>query len=75
MSGSCPPEDCGGFLGYAEVLEAIKNPKHERHREFTDWIGDDFDPAADEAPWLTADVAALARKWSRKPAVTRARRP
>ena len=32
-SGRCPPEDCGGPWGYAELLEAIKDPKHERHAE------------------------------------------
>ena len=47
VSGRCPPEDCGGPWGYAELLEAIKDPKHERHAELTEWIGDDFDPDAD----------------------------
>jgi hypothetical protein len=37
-------------------------------------IGDDFDPHADQAEWLTAEVDALAKKWSRKPASKRARR-
>ena len=54
VSGRCPPEDCGGPWGYAEFLEAIKDPKHERHAELTEWIGDDFDPDADETEWLTA---------------------
>ena len=27
VSGPCPPEDCGGPCGYAELLEAIKGPK------------------------------------------------
>ena len=31
VSGRCPPEDCGGPWGYAEFLEAINDPKHERH--------------------------------------------
>ena len=26
----CPPEDCGGVDGYVELLEAIRDPKHER---------------------------------------------
>ena len=68
VSNRCPPEDCGGPWGYAEFLEAIKDPKHERHAELTEWIGDDFDPDADETAWLTAQVEALAKKWSRKPA-------
>jgi len=75
VSGRCPLEDCGGPWGYAEMLEAIADPKHERHAELTEWIGDDFDPHADQAEWLTAEVDALAKKWSRKPASKRARRP
>lgn len=72
-SGRCPPEDCGGPWGYSELLEAIKDPKHERHAELTEWIGDDFDPNLVEADSLTAEVDALARKWSRKPAAKRAK--
>jgi hypothetical protein len=75
VTGRCPPEDCGGPWGYAEFLEAIKDPKHERHPELTEWIGDDFDPDDDQAASLTAEVDALARKWSRKPAGRRATRP
>ena len=29
----CPPEDCDGPWGFAELIEAIKGPKHERHDE------------------------------------------
>ena len=74
ISGRCPPEDCGGPWGYAELLEAIKDPEHERHEELTEWIGRDFDPGAVDAEWLTAEVDALAKKWSRKPAGKRAKR-
>ncbi len=74
VSGRCPPEDCGGPWGYAEMLEAIADPKHERHAELTEWIGDDFDPHGGQAEWLTAEVDAVARKWSRKPAGKRSRR-
>ena len=74
VSGRCPPEDCGGPWGYAELLEAIKDPKHERHAELTEWIGDGFDPDADDAERLTADVAELAKTWSRKSAIKRAKR-
>ena len=71
VSGRCPPEDCGGPWGYTEFLEAIKDPKHERHAELMEWIGDDFDPNTDQAEWLIAEVAALAKTWSRKPAAKR----
>ncbi len=41
---SCPPEDCGGAYGYANMLEAVSDPKHEEFDEYTEWLGEDFDP-------------------------------
>jgi hypothetical protein len=43
---ACPPEDCGGPWGYAEFLEAIRDPKHEEHDSLLEWIGGVFDPEA-----------------------------
>lgn len=71
VTGRCPPEDCGGSWGYAELLEAIRDTKHERHAELVAWVGEDFDPDDDEAEALKADVAALAKTWSRKSAARR----
>jgi hypothetical protein len=66
--GRCPPEDIGGPRGYAELLEAIDNPSHERHSDLGDWIPDDFDPTVADTKSLANDVTTLAKKWSRKPA-------
>jgi len=49
---ACPPEDIGGIWGYAEYLEAIANPKHERHDEFMEW-GGEFDPEEFDAAETT----------------------
>ncbi|MFY9585780.1 MAG: plasmid pRiA4b ORF-3 family protein [Candidatus Acidiferrales bacterium] len=43
---ACPPEDVGGLPGYEEFLEAMRDPTHPEHREFSEWIGGDFDPKA-----------------------------
>lgn len=43
---ACPPEDVGGVWGYPEFLEAIRNPKHEEHESYLEWIGGEFDPEA-----------------------------
>jgi hypothetical protein len=44
--GACPPEDVGGLWGYYRFLEALKDPNHEEHEEFREWIDGDFDPDA-----------------------------
>ena len=69
--GRCPPEDVGGPWGYAEFLEAVGNPKHERHVEMTEWIGDNFDPKAIDVEAHTQELAALAKQWTRKPPAKR----
>jgi len=41
---ACPPEDCGGIYGYADMLEAISNKKHPEHKQLREWLGGPFDP-------------------------------
>ena len=72
--GRCPPEDVGGPWGYAEFLEALGDPQHERHDEFREWVGEEFDPYVLATDILSAEVAALAKRWARKPA-TKKNRP
>lgn len=43
---ACPPEDCGGPFGYAEMLKALKNPRHPEHAHYREWLGGSFDPEA-----------------------------
>ena len=38
-----PPEDVGGIWGYADFLEALADPEHERHEEQLKWSGP-FEP-------------------------------
>lgn len=65
--GHCPPEDVGGPWGYAECLEAIDDPEHERHEELAEWWPENFDPAAVPLDDLKVQVAQLAKQWNRKP--------
>jgi hypothetical protein len=44
--GACPPEDVGGVGGYANFLEALRDPEHEEHEEYLTWIGGKFAPNA-----------------------------
>ncbi len=41
---ACPPEDCGGVWGYAELLEVLAAPDHEQHAEMLGWAGGAIDP-------------------------------
>ena len=41
---ACPPEDCGGPWGYQDILDAIGDKGHPRHRELTDWLPPGWDP-------------------------------
>lgn len=43
---SAPPEDAGGAHGYAEFLEAWRDPEHEDHKAMRRWAGRGFDPEA-----------------------------
>jgi hypothetical protein len=43
---ACPPEDCGGVWGYAELLEILDNPSHPEHESMTAWVGGKIDPDA-----------------------------
>jgi len=45
---TCPPEDVGGVLGFAEFLEAIATPAHAEHAAMRRWVGRRYDP------WLFA---------------------
>lgn len=55
---ACPPEDCGGTGGYADLLEALANPAHEEHEHYRQWAGEGFNPEAFD---LAATNAALQR--------------
>lgn len=68
---ACPPEDCGGVPGYAELLEALGNRRHPEHRRRKQWLGRPFNPEAfstkdtnlwlAQIPWPRVSAAALGR--------------
>lgn len=50
-----PPEDVGGPWGYAEYLDALDDPRHERHEDFMEWSGP-FDSETFDARKATKDM-------------------
>ena len=55
---ACPPEDCGGPWGYAELLEALADPDHPDHDQLREWAPPNFDPAL-----FDLDEANTAMRW------------
>jgi hypothetical protein len=59
--GTCPPEDCGGPWGYAELKEILADPSHEQHQQMLDWLGLDnpsaFDPNAVATDQIDEELA------------------
>ncbi len=41
---ACPPEDCGGPPGYADLVAILNDPSHEEHAAMREWAGPDFEP-------------------------------
>ncbi|HEY2343522.1 MAG TPA: plasmid pRiA4b ORF-3 family protein [Chthoniobacteraceae bacterium] len=56
---ACPPEDCGGPYGYMDLLDTLKNPKHENHEEMMDWIGGEWDAEAFDVVEVSSGFAYL----------------
>jgi hypothetical protein len=60
---NCPPEDCGGAWGYADLLSILADQANPRHEDMREWLGEDFDPEA----FSVADAdASLAGFFDRK---------
>ncbi len=57
--GACPPEDCGGIGGYADLLATLRRGRGSEYRELLAWLGGPFDPAAFD---LAATNRALRRR-------------
>jgi hypothetical protein len=57
---ACPPEDCGGPWGYANLLEILKDSGHPEHEEMTEWIGPGFDPESFDVEAVNKRLARLA---------------
>lgn len=41
---ACPPEDCGGVLGYSNLLEILTDSSDEEYKRYRTWVGKNFNP-------------------------------
>ena len=41
---ACPPEDCGGPWGYADMLKTLAGKRNAERAELIEWLGGEFDP-------------------------------
>ena len=60
---ACPPDDCGGVGGYADLLEVIKDPQHEDYESMMEWLGGRFDPEVFDIKKVNTYLRKL--KWPR----------
>lgn len=56
---ACPPEDCGGIWGYADLLNTLADSTHPDYEELVEWLGDDFNPAYFDADEINAELTAI----------------
>jgi len=68
---ACPPEDVGGVPGYYEFCKALKDPHHEEHESYKEWIfgfpyfESDFDSERFETQKMNYELLKYLR-WSRE---------
>jgi hypothetical protein len=72
VSGRCPPEDCGGPWGYAELIEPSKPPNMSATTNLQSGSVTTSIPTPTK-PSGSPPKSMPAKKWSRKPASKRAR--
>lgn len=64
-AGACPPEHCGGPIGYRDLLALLADSAHPNYRAFRDWVGAAFDPSAVDIAVINAALRTkLPGAWS-----------
>lgn len=62
---ACPPEDCGGTRGYANLLEILADSRHPEHQETKTWVGRRFDPEKFDMAAVNRKLGTLSKKLRR----------
>jgi len=69
---SCPPEDCGGIWGYANLLKILQDPTHKEYEEWKTWLPEDFDPEQCDLAEINSGLSM--RQWTIAPPSRKGRR-
>jgi yecA family protein len=59
---ACPPEDCGGTYGYAELLEVLADATHDEHERMREWAPENFDPGVFDLAGTNQALRRLVRR-------------
>lgn len=57
--GACPPEDCGGPSGFAELKDLLAGPPSPERDDMRAWAGEDYDPARFDLAAASAAAASI----------------
>jgi hypothetical protein len=63
---NCPPEDCGGPWGFADMMDKLKSADSEEKEELLEWLGDDYDPSFFDLKKINEELLALTKKFAGK---------
>jgi hypothetical protein len=63
---ACPPEDCHGVPGYADLLKVIADPEHPEFKDMMRWLGGYFNPASFDPNRINRDMLWLI-DWKKGP--------
>lgn len=61
--GACPPEDCGGIMGYQELLNILSDIDHPQYEEITTWLGDEWDAESFNCDDVNVLLTDYAEQW------------
>jgi hypothetical protein len=60
---ACPPEDCGGILGYQNLLSILSNKNHPEYEEISTWLGGDWDAESFNCDHVNVLLQDYAEQW------------
>lgn len=60
---ACPPDDCGGLGGYADLIRILADPQDKEHDRLSRWLGRPLTPEIFDLPGTNAWLKRLA--WPR----------